>query len=56
MNYLQKIIIAFELHSVKDIKLCFENGVSPNEMVNGKPLIYDLIEMYSAAILLFFTP
>ena len=47
MNYLQKIIIAFELHSVKDIKLCFENGVSPNEMVNGKPLIYDLIEMYS---------
>jgi hypothetical protein len=47
MNYLQKIIIAFELHSVNDIKECFENGVSPNEIVRGRPLIYDLIEMYS---------
>jgi hypothetical protein len=47
MNYLQKIIIAFELHSVTDIKECFENGVNPNEIVKGRPLIYDLIEMYS---------
>jgi len=47
MSYLQKIIIAFELHSVKDIKECFENGVSPNEIVNGRPLIYDLIDMYT---------
>jgi Ankyrin repeat len=47
MNYLQKIIIAFELHSVKDIKECFENGINPNQIINGKPLIYDLINMYA---------
>ena len=47
MNYLEKIIIAFELHSVKDIKDCFENGVDPNETVNGRPLIDELINMYS---------
>jgi hypothetical protein len=47
MNYLQKIIIDFELHSVEGIRDCFENGIDPNEIVNGKPLIYDLINMYS---------
>ena len=47
MDYLQKIITAFELHSVKTIKECFENGISPNQLNNGKPLIYDLINMYS---------
>jgi hypothetical protein len=47
MDYLQKIIIDFELHSVEGIRECFENGVDPNEIVNGKPLIYDLINMYS---------
>src|SRR4051812_34988448 len=47
VNYLEKIIIAFELHSVKDIKDCFENGVDPNETVNGRPLIDELINMYS---------
>ena len=47
MDYLQKIITAFELHSVKDIKECFDNGISPNQLNNGKPLIYDLINMYT---------
>jgi hypothetical protein len=47
MSYLEKIIIAFELHSAKDIKECFENGVSPNEIVKGRPLIYELVDMYS---------
>ena len=47
MDYLKKIIVAFELHSVEEIRECFENGISPNQMINGKPLIYDLINMYT---------
>jgi len=47
MDYLKKIITAFELHSVEEIRECFENGISPNEMFNGKPLIYGLINMYT---------
>ena len=47
MDYLQRIITDFELHSVDGIKECFENGVNPNEIVNGKPLIYALINMYT---------
>jgi hypothetical protein len=47
MDYLQKIILDFELHSVVGIKECFKNGVNPNEIVNGKPLIYELINMYT---------
>ncbi len=46
MDYLQKIITEFELHSVEGIKMCFENGVNPNKIVNEKPLIYALINMY----------
>ncbi|PZV82275.1 hypothetical protein CLV31_109136 [Algoriphagus aquaeductus] len=47
MDYLQKIISDFELHSVEGIKECFNHGVNPNQMVNGKPLIYQLINMYT---------
>jgi len=47
MDYLQKIITAFELHSVEGIKECFENGINPNDTINGKPLINGLINMYS---------
>ena len=47
MDYKQKIITDFELHSVDGIRECFENGVSPNEIVHGKPLIFELINMYS---------
>jgi hypothetical protein len=47
MDYLQRIMTDFELHSVDGITECFENGVNPNKIVNGKPLIYGLINMYT---------
>ena len=47
MNYLQKIFTDFELHSVAGIKDCFDNGVNPNAIIDGKPLIYGLINMYT---------
>jgi hypothetical protein len=47
MDYLQRIITDFELHSVDGIRACFVNGVNPNEIVNGKPLLFELIEMYT---------
>ena len=47
MNDLQKIITAFELHSPALIKQCLENGVNANEQVNGQPLVYELINMYT---------
>ena len=47
MDYLQRIKIAFELHSVYEITECFEKGISPNQVINGKPLIYELINMYT---------
>jgi hypothetical protein len=47
MGYLKQIIIAFELQSVDQINLCFENGIDPNQLHKGKPLIYELINMYS---------
>lgn len=47
MNHLEKIMIAFELHSSEGIQACFESGVSPNHIVNDKPLIYSLINMYT---------
>lgn len=47
MDYLKKIITAFELHSVDEIKECLEKGISPNQIIDGKPLIYKLINMYT---------
>ena len=47
MDFLAKIITDFELHSVDGINECFDNGIDPNEIVNDKPLIYTLINMYS---------
>jgi hypothetical protein len=47
MDYLQKILIAFELHSVNEINECFDHGISPNQLYNGSPLIYQLINMYT---------
>lgn len=47
MDYLQKIITAFELHSVEEIRECFENGIDPNQTFNDKPLVYALINMYT---------
>jgi hypothetical protein len=47
MDNLPKILIAFELHDVASIRECFANGVDPNAIIDGKPLIYALINMYS---------
>ncbi|MFN4316184.1 MAG: ankyrin repeat domain-containing protein [Chitinophagaceae bacterium] len=47
MDYLQKIIHHFELHSVEGIRECFQNGVDPNAILKGKPLVYELINMYT---------
>lgn len=44
---LQKIITAFECHSVDEIRDCFKDGINPNQMVDGKPLIFSLINMYT---------
>ena len=46
MDYLQKIIIDFELQSVDGIKECFQNGIGPNDSFNNKPLIHELINQY----------
>lgn len=47
MDYSKQIYTAIELHSVEGIRKCFENGVDPNGFANGKPLIYELINMYT---------
>jgi Ankyrin repeats (many copies) len=41
------LLIAFELHSPSQIKEAFTNGISPNEILNGQPLINSLIDMYA---------
>lgn len=46
MDYLQKIIVDFELQSIDGIKECFENGINPNDSFKNKPLIYELINEY----------
>lgn len=46
MDTLQEILIAFEIHSPEKIRIGFENGISPNQIVNGKPLVYEFINMY----------
>ena len=46
MDYLQKIIGDFEIHSVEGIKECFENGIDPNQIHKDKPLVYEMINMY----------
>lgn len=47
MDYLQKIIHDFELHSVEGIRECFQNRVDPNAILKGQPLVYELINMYT---------
>jgi hypothetical protein len=42
----EQIIGEIEIHSVEGIKTCFEQGVSPNDLYNNKPLIYELITEY----------
>lgn len=47
MDDLEEIITAFELDSVERIRRCFEKGVNPNQVVNSKPLIHSLINLYT---------
>jgi hypothetical protein len=47
LDWLNKIIGEIEIHSVEGIRLCFNNGVSPNDFYNDKPLIYEMITEYS---------
>lgn len=47
MDLWNKIIGAFEVHSVEEIRECFQDGYSPNQVVNGTPLIYHLVSMYT---------
>lgn len=47
MNYLQEMPGYFETQSLSGIKEALENGVDPNDSVNGRPLIIELINMYS---------
>lgn len=47
MDYLRKILIEFELHSPEGIVNCFKNGVDPNGTIDGKPLFFELVNMYS---------
>ena len=46
MDYFQKIIGEIEVHSVEGIKECFLNGVNPNDLFRGEPLIHELISEY----------
>jgi hypothetical protein len=47
MDYFQKIIGDIELHSVEGIKECFSNGVNPNDLFRGEPLINELTSEYT---------
>lgn len=46
MDYLQKIIGDIEVHDVDGIIECFENGVDPNSLFKGTPLIDELTSEY----------
>jgi hypothetical protein len=47
MNLLNDIIGHIELHDVEKITTCFQSGLSPNEMFNGRPLIEELTSEYA---------
>ena len=47
MNSLERLIINIELHSAEGIKTCFAEGISPNDIYNDEPLIYELISEYT---------
>ncbi|MBP6237767.1 MAG: ankyrin repeat domain-containing protein [Saprospiraceae bacterium] len=47
MDYFNKIIIDIELHHVEGIRECFENGINPNDLFHGSPLIDEMITMYT---------
>lgn len=47
MDHLNEIITQIELHSVESIKECFANGVNPNTIVKGEPLLHELTSEYT---------
>lgn len=47
MDYLKKIIVDIECHSVDGIQECFLNGISPNDTFNNEPLFHELTSEYA---------
>lgn len=47
MELINKILGDFETLSAEGIKDCFDNGINPNQIIDGKPLVYRLINMYA---------
>lgn len=47
MSRLSQLVAQIELHSPEGIRRCFENGISPNELYNDVPLIYELTSEYT---------
>lgn len=45
-DYQKDIIGQIEVHSIEGIRNCFINGVDPNMIFNGEPLIYELTSEY----------
>ena len=44
---LDDLVGQIEVHSVEGIKNHFSNGLSPNVLFKGRPLIYTMIDMYT---------
>jgi hypothetical protein len=47
MSPIDHLLIQFELHSVEGIRKSFEEGIDPNMIHDGEPLINALINMYT---------
>lgn len=47
MDYLKDIAIQIELHSTEGIKRCFDQGIDPNQLYNGRPLLDELTSQYT---------
>ncbi|MBT1696005.1 ankyrin repeat domain-containing protein [Fulvivirgaceae bacterium PWU4] len=47
MSSLGDVIEAIELHAVQDLRKYFSEGVDPNDLFNGIPLIYELTSEYA---------
>jgi hypothetical protein len=46
-NIADDIITFIELHAVDGIRNCFNQGLDPNSLHNGEPLIYELLSEYT---------
>lgn len=47
MSSIGDVIEAIELHAANDLRKCFSEGVDPNDLYNGVPLIYELTSEYT---------